>query len=308
MCGRDANLRRIAALDPVRDTDEIFRLVTRYEFPWEYVQGTSVAFLRDFAVPSISALLDRTGEFEHRGQKRYDDTILLGYEATVDTLESPRGRDAVRHLNRIHRRHAIPHDEFVYVLATTLVGPKRFIDAYGRRPLHPHEVEAMTRVTRRFGALMGLKDLPTTYAGFSDLLDAYESAHFHHAPQNRRLAEASIGIVTAWYPRPVRRAVRRVAITLLDEPLREALGLPRQPVWLSAAVRRALRARARVLRWMPPRPEARPYEHDPRRTYPFGYALADLGPAPQRPGGGGRTDQPGADDGRTAGGREGEPG
>lgn len=72
--GRGANLRRIAALDPKPDFDEIFGLVTRYEFPWEYVQGTSVAFLRDFAVPSISALLDRTGQFEHRGQKRYDDT------------------------------------------------------------------------------------------------------------------------------------------------------------------------------------------------------------------------------------------
>lgn len=278
MWGRHDNLRRIASLDPAVDHDEIFRLVTRYEFPWEYVQGTSVAFLRDFAVPSISALLDRTGEFEHRGQKRHDDTILIGYEATVDTLESPRGRDAIRHLNRIHGRYDIPNDEFVYVLATTLVGPRRFIDSYGRRALHPHEVEAMTRVTTRFGELMGIKGLPATYADYEARLDAYEAEHFGYAPSNERVAEASIRIVAAWYPRPLRGLVRSASVAMLDEPLRVALGLPRQPAWLASVLHRALRVRALALRCAPPR--RRPYEHDPRRTYPFGYSLADLGPRP----------------------------
>jgi hypothetical protein len=276
---RYANLRRIEQLDPATDFDEIFGLVTQYEFPWEYVQGTSIAFMRDYGVPSISALLDRTGEFEHHGQKRYDDTILIGYEATVETLESPRGREAVRHLNRIHGRYDIPNDEFVYVLATTVVGPKRFIDAYGWRPLHPHEIEAMHRVTTRFGELMGIKDLPTNYQGYEELLDAYEAERFSFSPANRRVAEASIRIVTNWYPRPVRPLVRRVSIAMLDDPLVEALGLPRQPRWLRRLLGTALRVRALGLRLvLPPRPVSRPYVHDARRTYPFGYSLADLGP------------------------------
>ena len=44
------------------------------EFPWDYVQGTGIAFMRDYGVPSISRLLDRTREFEDHGVKRYDDT------------------------------------------------------------------------------------------------------------------------------------------------------------------------------------------------------------------------------------------
>jgi hypothetical protein len=276
---RYANLRRIEQLDPAQDFDEIFRLVTRFEFPWEYVQGTSIAFLRDFGVPSISDLLDRTGQFEHHGQKRYDDSILLGYEATVETLESPRGRAAMKHLNRIHGRYAIPEDEFHYVLATTIVGPKRFIDAYGWRPLHPHEVASMHRVTTRFGELMGIKGLPDSYDGYERLLDAYEAERFAFAPSNRRVAEASIRIVTGWYPRPVRPLVRRVSIALLDDPLVEALGLPRQPRWLGRLLGRVLRVRAAVVRHLlRPRPPSRPYEHDANRTYPFGYSLADLGP------------------------------
>ncbi|MGH3331166.1 MAG: oxygenase MpaB family protein [Nocardioidaceae bacterium] len=286
MRGRYANLRRIESLDPAQDFDEIFGLVTQFEFPWEYVQGTSIAFLRDFGVPSIAALLDRTGQFEHHGQKRYDDTILIGYEATVDTLESERGRDAVRHLNRIHGKYDIPNDEFIYVLATTIVGPKRFIDRYGWRPLHPHEVESMHRVTTRFGELMGIKRLPEDYAGYERFLDDYEAEHFAFAPQNRRVAEASIRIVANWYPPLLRPLVRRVSIAMLDDSLVEALGLPKQPGWLTVVLDRALRLRARVLRHaVRPRPASRPYLHDASRTYPFGYSLSDLGPDwPRAPG------------------------
>src|SRR5512139_797618 len=277
--GRYANLRRIERLDPAEDFDEIFGLVTQYEFPWEYVQGTSVAFMRDYGVPAISALLDRTGEFEHHGQKRYDDTILIGYEATVETLESERGRAAIRHLNRIHGKYDIPNDEFLYVLATTLVGPKRFIDAHGWRRPHPHEIASMCRVTTRFGELMGIKDLPTTYEGYERLHDDYEARRFEFAPQNRRVAEASLRIVEIWYPSFLRPLVRRANVAMLDEPLRVALGLPRQPRWLSRLLERGLRLRALALRLaIPPRPESKPYVHDPRRTYPFGYSLADLGP------------------------------
>ena len=277
--GRYANLRRIERLDPTTDYDEIFRLVSQYEFPWEYVQGTSIAFMRDYGVPSISRLLDRTGEFEHHGQKRYDDTILIAYEGTAESLESPRGRAAIRHLNRIHGKYDIPNDEFRYVLATTIVGPKRFIDAYGWRPLHPHEVEAMCRVTTRLGQLMGIKDLPSSYEDYERLLDEYEAERFEFAPENRRVAEASLRIVENWYPSLVRPLVRRVNVAMLDDPLREALGLPRQPRWLSRLLDRGLRVRSHVLRVVvPPRPESKPYVHDPSRTYPFGYSLSDLGP------------------------------
>jgi hypothetical protein len=275
---RYRNLRRIEALDPATDFDEIFRLVTQYEFPWDYNQGTAIAFMRDYGVPSISGLLDRTGEFAQRGQKRYDDTILIGFEATIETLESSRGRAAMRHLNRIHGRYDIPNDEYLYVLATTVVGPKRWIDEFGWRRLHPHEVEAMHRVTTRFGELMGITGLPASYDGYERLLDDYERRRFEYAPSNRSVAEATIGTFTGWYPKPLRPFLRRATIALFDDPLRTALGLPEQPRRLGRLVRAALRGRGVLLRWWRPRPESRPYLHDAHRTYPFGYRLEMLGP------------------------------
>ena len=44
-------------------------------------QGTAIAFLRDYGVPSIARLLDRTGQFEDHGVKRYDDTLFFQEEA-----------------------------------------------------------------------------------------------------------------------------------------------------------------------------------------------------------------------------------
>jgi ER-bound oxygenase mpaB/B'/Rubber oxygenase, catalytic domain len=278
MFGRYRNLHRIERLDPSTDFDEIFGLTTEYEFPWDYNQGTAIAFMRDYGVPSISALLDRTGEFERHGQKRYDDTILIGYEATVDTLESARGRAAMQRLNRIHGKYDITNDEFLYVLATTIIGPKRWIDEFGWRPLHQHEVEAMQRVTTRFGELMGIKELPTSYAGYERLLDDYEASHFAFAASNRRVADATIRIFTSWYPSMLRPLLARTTIAMFDEPLRVALGLPRQPRWLAVALRRLIRLRGVLLRFMPPRRAGRPYVHDSHRTYPFGYTLDMLGP------------------------------
>lgn len=278
MKARYENLRRIEKLDPETDFDEIFSLVAYHEFPFEYVQGTSIAFMRDYGVPTISDLLDRTGRFENDGQKRYDDTVLIGYEVAAEGIDSPRAHDTVRRLNQIHGHYGIPNHEFRYVLATTLVGPKRFIDSYGWRRLHPHEVAAMTRVTTRLGQLMGIKELPSTYAEYERLHDEYEAEHFAYHPANTRVAEASIRIVTNWYPAPVRPLVRRITLAMLDAPLLAALGIPRQPRWLEVGARAAVRLRGQVIRYLAPRAADDPYRHDASRTYPFGYQLSDLGP------------------------------
>jgi hypothetical protein len=66
-----------------------------------------------------------------------------------------------------------------------------------------------------------------------------------------------------------------VVVALMDETLRGALGLPRQPAWIGRAARAGLRLRALALRFAPPRSEPKPY---PATTYPDGHTLADLGP------------------------------
>jgi hypothetical protein len=75
--GRYSHLEEIKKLDPLRDHLRIVFLDSAYEFPFDITRALEFALFRTYAVPSIGALLDRTGEFKARPQKRYDDTDLL---------------------------------------------------------------------------------------------------------------------------------------------------------------------------------------------------------------------------------------
>ena len=67
---RTAILQRIQALDPERDHKQIVYLSTCFEFPFDTTRSLEFALFRTFCVPSVSDLLDRTGEFRQRPQKR----------------------------------------------------------------------------------------------------------------------------------------------------------------------------------------------------------------------------------------------
>ena len=82
----------------------------------------------------------------------------------------------------MHGAYDISNDDMRYVLSTFVVVPKRWMDDYGWRPFTPAEVEASTRYYLELGRLMGIKDVPETYAGFERLLDDYEAEHFGFDP------------------------------------------------------------------------------------------------------------------------------
>ncbi|WP_372736465.1 oxygenase MpaB family protein [Nocardioides sp.] len=277
--GRFDNLAEIRTLDPYDDADRdrIVTLTARYDMPWDYDQGTAIAFLRDYGVPSIARLLDRTKQFEGDGIKRYDDTLIFQEEAVADGVDSPRAKAATERLNRIHGHYSIPNHEFQYVLATTIVGPVRWIERYGWRRLDPAELVALARYVTRFGELMNITGLPGTYEGYEKLLDDYEREHFAFDPANRRVTEATIRIGRATAPWYLKLGFRRVTIALMDEPLREALGMEAQPRWLKTAVHLGLRARALTLRHLAA-PRRAPFERT-HPTYPNGYQLNQIGPA-----------------------------
>jgi hypothetical protein len=67
--GRFDVLREIERLDPERDHARIVHLSFGYEFPWDSIRALEVALYRTYCVPSISRLLDRTGEFHRRPQR-----------------------------------------------------------------------------------------------------------------------------------------------------------------------------------------------------------------------------------------------
>jgi len=247
-------------------------------FGWEVHRALELAIFHTFAAPAISEVLDHTGEFGRRGQKRLDDTVALMREIGIDGPASPRGRAAIRRMNLIHRPYRIPNDDLVYVLALFVVIPVRWIGRYGWRDLTAAEVHAAVRYYRTVGRLMGIRQMPETYPGFADYLDAYERDHHSFTEANQRLAVSFIGVIGAWAPRPVRPLARLCVTAALGPALRRALGLPEPSGLIRTGVHAALRFRAALIRLVP---LLRHTRRNPRRlrSYPHGYTLAELGPS-----------------------------
>jgi ER-bound oxygenase mpaB/B'/Rubber oxygenase, catalytic domain len=274
--------RHIARLDPETDYEEIYRILGAHEFPWDLHQSLSFALFRTYAVPSIGRLLAGTGELERRTQKRYDDTVLLLDEPLVAGLRSDAGRRAIRRVNQMHGAYDIDPADMRYVLSTFVVVPRRWLEDYGWRPLSGDEVRASVRYYQELGRLMGIKDVPATYAGFEELMDTYEAEHFAFDEGGRRVADATMRLLVGFYPSFLSRPVELFSRALMDEPLLAAFGFRRPPRLVVRAARAGLRARGRIEAVLPAR--RRPlHSADLRRirSYPDGYQVDALGTFPR---------------------------
>ena len=280
---RFAVRRRIEDLDPVRDFAEIYRLMGTREFPWDMNQALSFALFRTYAVPAIGGLLARTGEFTERTQKRYDDTVLILDAVLEHGPASDEGRAAIRRMNQMHRAHGVGDDDLRYVLATFVVMPIRWIDAYGWRRLTESERIASAEYYRDLGRRMGIRDIPATWQGFAHLLDVYEREHFGFDAGARDVAEATLALFATFPPnhRLPEPLVRRISLAVMDAPLLDAFGFPHPGPVFRRLVRGGLRARGRLVRLLPPRRDPYFARQLPQiRTYPDGYEVADLGTFP----------------------------
>src|SRR5947209_11157985 len=137
--GRVSILDQIRALDPEADHQRIVFLSTRYDFPFDTTRALELALFRTFCSPSVSAILDGTGEFQHRAQRRYDDTDIIVSELMERGYDSDRGRAALRRMNQIHARFAIANEDYLYVLSTFVFEPIRWNARFGWRTMCERE-------------------------------------------------------------------------------------------------------------------------------------------------------------------------
>lgn len=275
-------LQQIRALDPAKDHQRIVFLSTCYDFPFDTTRSLEFALFRTFCVPSISALLDRTGEFRDRAQKRYDDTDLIVSELMERGYDSERGGRALRRMNQQHGRFAIANEHFLYVLSTFIYEPIRWNARFGWRLMCEQERRGMFYFWREVGRRMNIKDLPADYAEFERYNVEYEKQHYRYTDANHRVGAATIEMFAGWFPSVLRPLVRRSMYALLDDPIIEGFGFPRPSPALRWLVNGALRLRAQILRWLPARRRPRLRTEMKHRSYPQGYQIEELGP-PERP-------------------------
>ncbi|MDP9821101.1 oxygenase MpaB family protein [Nocardioides massiliensis] len=277
---RDQRAAQIAALHPHDDAREVYRILVTLEFPWDMNQALSLALFRTYAVPSVGRLLFETGEFTERTQKRYDDTALLLDAMLTDGLDGTDGRAALRRMNQMHAMYDISNDDMRYVLATFVVVPLRWVDAYGWRRFTEHERQATVHYYRDLARHMGIRDAPDTWQGFCELLDAYEVAHFAYDAGARAVADATLDLATTFSPLHLlpQDVARRSTLALMDDPLLDAFAYPRPSPLLRRATRAGVRLRGRVLRHFPVRTTPVTSADLPNiRSYADGFDVRELG-------------------------------
>lgn len=270
----------IESLDPQRDACRIVHLSSCYDFPFDNTRALEFALFRTYAVPSISSLLDRTGEFGCRAQKRYDDTDLILSEIVVNGYDSPRGKAALKRMNQIHGRFEISNEDYLYVLSTFIFEPIRWNEAYGWRPMGTNERLGMYHFWCEVGRRMAIQDIPHTFDRFEAYNRDYEDKYFQLCPSNQRVGEATVRLFLSWGPKWSRGLGRQLIFAMMDAPLRAAFGFPAAPRWLERLTRLAMAMRRVVLPLFPRRTEPVFRTKISRAPYPYGYEIEDLGPPP----------------------------
>lgn len=273
--------REIARLDPRTAYQQIVYLSGAYDFPWDLEIALSLALLRTFASPSISGLLDATGEFRDHPQKRYDDTELLLAHVLEGGWESPDGRAATRRINAMHGAYDIPAEDMLYVLSTFVIEPLKWNARYGWRRVTEAEREAAFQYWRHLGPWLMVRDVPATLDELWAFNADYERRNLVYADTNARVAEATLQPTLARLPRLAHGPFRQALAALYEPHVRRAFGWPDPPKAVQRGVDTALRARAVVLRGCVPE-RRRPYHVLDRKrpTYPAGHRVEELGTFP----------------------------
>lgn len=271
-------LREIESLDPVRDHQRITFLSCRVDFPFDTTRALEFALFRTFCVPSISALLHQTGEFERRSQKRYDDTDLIVSEIMEHGYDSERGRAALKRMNALHGRFQIANEDFLYVLSTFVFEPIRWNARFGWRRMTSRERIALFHFWRAVGQRMNIREIPGDYETFERFNVDYERRCYRYTEANHRVGTATVKLFAGWFPRGLRPLVERIIHAMLDDALLEAFGFPRPAPWLRRTVTLGLRGRACLLRCLPRRRRPLLRTEMPHPSYPRGYRIPELGP------------------------------
>ncbi|MFG1940337.1 oxygenase MpaB family protein [Micromonospora tulbaghiae] len=276
---RYANLARIRTLDPERDWLEIYQTMLRLEFPWDMKLGLNLAFNRSFSIPAIAAVHTATGELTERTQKRIDDTGLLMYEMVLNGFDQPRGREALRRVNQIHRPYDIPNEDYLYVLGCLVVIPTRWLGRYGWRQPCCHERRATYLFYRELGRRMGITEIPSSYEECEVWFDAYDAAHLTPNDDAAVIERATRSLLLGRIPRLLAPLGNELVSAMYDERLRRATWVA-TPAWpVRAGLHLALKLRARLQQWAGTQSKRPLFAEGIRtNTYPDGYEISMLGP------------------------------
>lgn len=224
--------RRIRALDPEREDEQITRLVSDVLYGDPYFAHSTflVTFARQAAVPAIAKVLARSGQGDVVAdpRRRNNDTIVFFTEFFRRGYRSEAGRAAIARMEAIHGNFRIDDELKVYTLATVIFEPERLATQFGCEPFSRVEKLGRWNFWKGFANAMPI-ELPTyDREQFIDWMIDYERRNYAHTTDAELIFDGLVRDWARWYPNWMggQSLARNSLAALLDDHTRQAMGQP----------------------------------------------------------------------------------
>ena len=196
------------------------------DFPFEMPLLVDLGAARALCSPRISTILSENGKYFRSGNLRHANASVSVVGLMKWGYNSPVGRQITAAVTHIHGQHGISDEEMWYALATLVRQPIVWIERYGWRPMEAPEKEALFQFWREVGKRMRLSDPPVDFSALERLFCEYEYRHFAQAPQNKQMVEVARREWVGRFPFGLRWMANAIFLSVLEEPIRQTLGLP----------------------------------------------------------------------------------
>ncbi|CAI6233664.1 unnamed protein product [Periconia digitata] len=210
-----------------KDAQAILGQLGLYESPWLFLAGKDFAFLRAFAIPSISKVSVNASEMVHRAGKRYADTTVLVGEFLVNELDSQRAVVAINRMNWIHSRYgsAIEMPQMVYTLCLLVCEALLWVDRFDWRPTTPLEKHASWVFWSEVGRRMRLVGVPESFEECVKYVEEYEKKEMAPSKWNAKIKEGVYALYASSVPSFLTPVVHLVLDAFMDSRLSAAFML-----------------------------------------------------------------------------------
>ncbi|KAH8827264.1 hypothetical protein DL96DRAFT_1816269 [Flagelloscypha sp. PMI_526] len=265
------------------EAQRIINPVFAYEMPTLMGYSLAFALFKTYGIPTISRLLEKTGELGTEGGvgRRHIDTGLIISTSVICPLQGafleerspslvippvsepetsnrdednmiyhvkdPRSNIAIARMNWIHSNYKINNDDMIYTLSLFIIEPIRWTEKYGWRSLTPLEQEATFVLWKDIGNRMGISDIPATLQALILWSEDYEARAMIPARSNHAVANQTAAELIRNMG-PLKGFCQRVVHALLEPRVRIAIGYHAQPWWVHALLQSLLLGQKYFLR------------------------------------------------------------
>ncbi|KAH8085937.1 hypothetical protein BXZ70DRAFT_956501 [Cristinia sonorae] len=257
--------KRNVEIDPSAAQD-ISQTALLYDMPFISRLGAQVALFKTYGIPSIAALLIKTGELgnELSLSRRLTDTALLissfvmcplagdPTQMKLSPKPDPRGCLALARMNWLHRQYHISNDDMLYTLSRFVLQPMETVEMLDWRPYSEEERECLFIMWQEIGRRMTIRNIPETLHELEAWSRGYEEEKMVPSKGSHQMAMLAIEHAQQRVPNIswLRTFIASVLISLLDERVRIAMMLPAQPKWVRTFVWLIFSIRAFVIKYL----------------------------------------------------------